>query len=284
MKLFLSALLLFQLSGFLQAQNAQPSQSTSRPQWWTLDRYLQFLPTVLEQIETSFRRWSRLDPSMVKAEEEVRSKESLVKALYTNDRFIAAVFSSIPDTLGSYHHILEFYDDRVQNRLIWFILFLQSNEWHHLEQAVPDSVRKKLVGFSGLDSLITLRRQEVEFYQKLRHEIEAIPAVFRRPFHDRGKRFDEPAVPEGGYAALQAEFGHRISSLGDSLRALIIVKALIAEDGTVLRTQIIRSSGVQAIDRQAVTAIERMRWRAASYKGRPFKTETSIALRVWGIR
>lgn len=59
------------------------------------------------------------------------------------------------------------------------------------------------------------------------------------------------------------------------------IQLLIASDGEVLRAQMQASSGITAIDSVALKIVQQTRWQPAQYKGKPFKTDVVVPLRIW---
>ncbi len=176
---------------------------------------------------------------------------------------------------------LEFYDERVKTGIRWYAEFLGNPQFEAFTNAAPEELWQGNFARSGLDRLtiLELRSELVDLCKKTLQQAETIPVEFRRKYSDRNKKYDEPAVPLGGYAVLQKSLNQAVTAHENYSAGIINVKALISETGKVLRTRVLKSSGSQSIDQAALKVVKSAKWRPSKFNGVPFKTDVIIPLR-----
>ena len=85
--------------------------------------------------------------------------------------------------------------------------------------------------------------------------------------------YDTPPFPVGGFRAIQQNFRLPETYSGPVVADQLILNVLIGTDGRVEKARILKSSGIEAIDRAAIEAVRRTAWTPAYLKGK--------AVRVW---
>ena len=243
--------------------------------------YLWSLPNRIAMFRQELRRWHRLRGDSANAADARRALEKVIQLMLSDEREFANFYAAYRRDSLNLQPILEFYDESVRNRLQWLSSFVAGPEWEWLHSGIDPQTLERLILQGRFDSLSDFRWTLSDFMMELQTRAERIPKAFQRPFADRWKQAEVPAVPTGGYASLQKRLRAIEHFLPRGLDTLLVISALIDEKGRVLRTQIVQSIGIDAVEEAVAALIQQTEWRPAQRHGRPFKTELRIPVRLW---
>jgi protein TonB len=88
--------------------------------------------------------------------------------------------------------------------------------------------------------------------------------------------FDEPPEPIGGYTAIQKRLVYPEIARKAGVEGRLMVWAQIDENGTVVRTRIMKSLGPNGCDEAAQVAIRAVKWKPAKQRDRPVKVWVAV--------
>ncbi len=243
--------------------------------------YLWSLPNQIAVIRQELRRWNELRDDTTAGADGQRALETLIQMLLSIESGFAEFYEAYREEELELQPILEFFDESVRHRLQWFANFVAGPEWQWLHSGIDSLTLDRVILQGRFSSLSEFRWALSDVLIELQNLAEKVPGPFQRKFSDRWKRADIPAVPVGGYAALQKRLRAVEAVLPRGFDELVVVSALIDENGRVLRAQVTRSSGITAADSAIAILVQRLDWQPARRKGKPFKTETRIPIRLW---
>ncbi len=83
--------------------------------------------------------------------------------------------------------------------------------------------------------------------------------------------YDTPAQPAGGAAALAEALRYPESARKEGFSGITIINILVGENGSVLETKLLKSSGNEECDAAAEDAIRSVEWRSAEKDGKPVR-------------
>ncbi len=83
--------------------------------------------------------------------------------------------------------------------------------------------------------------------------------------------YDTPAQPAGGAAALAEALRYPESARKEGFSGITIINILVDENGSVLETKLLKSSGNEECDAAAEDAIRSIEWRSAKKDGKPVR-------------
>ena len=243
--------------------------------------YLWSLPNQIAVIRQELRRWHQVRDDTTAGDEGQRTLKKLIQLLLSMESGFAEFYEAYRENVLELQPILEFFDESVRNRLQWYSAFVAGPEWQWLHSGIDSLTLDRVILQERFHSLSEFRWALSDVLIELQKLAEKVPEPFQRKFSDRWKRADIPAVPVGGYAALQKRLRAVEAVLPRGFDELIVVSALIDENGRVLRAQITRPSGIAAADNAVAILVQHLDWQPARRKGKPFKTETWIPIRLW---
>ena len=258
---------------------AQTRRRTMR--YGDAEAFLISLPVRLQNLQTQHKNWQQAIEDGRDEDRIGKMRDSFAGTLFYQTGFFANAAPELAGELTGFRESLEYFDAHSQALLRWYLHVLQDSLWLELHTGLNDEQRAQYFNNASPDSVLSLRAQQLAFFPRLRQAIAQIPAKYRRNWMDRFKAYDQPPEPKGGFAALQKAFSERLAKMTVEVEGVVLVKAFIAEDGEVLRVTVDEASGVAAIDSIAVAVIRQTGWQPALYKGKPFKTDVIVPLRIW---
>ncbi|RMD88171.1 MAG: energy transducer TonB [Calditrichaeota bacterium] len=275
--IFLNLLFSFSFVGIIQ-QTAQHEIGGKENK---ISRFLSIAPMQLKSIREQYTRWKKSKESLAEQENLTRLTQNLLAALLRHDsQFIVSYLE--PDSLSNTNlQVLEFYDLTVLSEIKWYLQFLQKDDWDYLHASVDPKFLTPRFWNEKIKNFDDLRKAQLSFYQRILTLSQNVPAEFRRPFKTRFWQYDIPPIPEKGYRELQRRVLEKMQNNQMVMNEMMLIKALIDEQGKVLRCHVFSSSGNQQIDSLVVKIIQNMRWQPAKYEDHPFKTEVVLPLRLY---
>ncbi|MFQ5631292.1 MAG: energy transducer TonB, partial [bacterium] len=228
-----------------------------------------------------YNNWQQAIADRRTAEKIQQMQTMLAGRIHYNDRFFALISTELPKSLDAYQESLEYYDEKSIALISWFVQFLKSRDWEHFHTQIDPKMRQRFLPGMSNDSLLAIRDRQIAFYTKLRQAAEAVPEKFRRAPKDRFRRYDEPPIPEGGYARLQKTFSEKLADQQLDFEGILSIKTYIATDGEILRAKVAQSTGLAILDSLALAVVKDAKWRAAKRDGKLYKTDVIVPLRVW---
>ncbi|MDQ7052155.1 MAG: energy transducer TonB [candidate division KSB1 bacterium] len=243
--------------------------------------YLWSLPNQIAVIRQELRRWHELRDDPTASADGQRALEKLIQMLLSMESGFAEFYEAYREEDLELQPILEFFDESVRNRLQWFANFVAGPEWQRLHSSIDSLTLDRVILHGRFSALSEFRWALSDVLIELQKLAEKVPGPFQRKFSDRWRRADIPAVPVGGYVALQKRLRGVEALLPRGFDELVVVSALIDENGRVLRAQVTRPSGIAIADHAVANLVQRLDWQPARRKGKPFKTETRIPIRLW---
>jgi len=92
--------------------------------------------------------------------------------------------------------------------------------------------------------------------------------------------YDEPPVPVGGLQAIRNNLQYPKVAQQAGIEAKVIIGALINEQGTVVKTQVLNDSGFSmGFEEAAEKAVKSVRWKPAKQRDNPVKVWVSVPIR-----
>jgi protein TonB len=91
--------------------------------------------------------------------------------------------------------------------------------------------------------------------------------------------YDKPPEPVGGFAAIQKNLRYPTIARKAGIEGIVIVEAVIDEQGHVIQTNIAKSLGESGCDEAAINAVKSVSWKPASRDGVPVKVMISIPVK-----
>lgn len=92
--------------------------------------------------------------------------------------------------------------------------------------------------------------------------------------------YDEPPVPIGGLDAIRANLRYPQIARQAGIEAKVVVGVLIDEQGTPLKADILKSSGIHlGFEEAAIDAVMAVRWKPAMQRDHPVKVWVSVPIR-----
>jgi TonB family protein len=88
---------------------------------------------------------------------------------------------------------------------------------------------------------------------------------------------DESPAPVGGFKEIQKNLFYPEFARKDGIEGEVLVEAIIDERGEIVETKIIESLGAEC-DKEAIRAIQSVRWKPATKQGIPVRSQVSIPI------
>ena len=90
---------------------------------------------------------------------------------------------------------------------------------------------------------------------------------------------DEPAQPEGGLSEIQRKATYPKISQKLHIEGDVIIKVTIDVDGSVVKTEVLKSIGDYGTTEAAINAIKEVKWKPGIKNNKPVKSNTTVVVR-----
>jgi protein TonB len=87
---------------------------------------------------------------------------------------------------------------------------------------------------------------------------------------------DEPPQPIGGYQAIQRKLVYPEIARKAGVEGRVMIWAQIGEDGSVVRTRVMKSLGPNGCDEAAMKAIRDVKWKPAMQRDKPVRVWVAV--------